>query len=193
MRVSNIQKIRNFIDFKENSFYFVQVIKRRKENPEMETGERVLKSFYVDSFEAYDKLTPMMVDLADQNNARVYINLNKRSYEKVCAEMIKYLTDSLINKQYHTARIAFDKVAGRNRSDSEKKWLLDVDIKDKDYLKQIIGYINTLKPEGDKVYTILETKNGYHIICKPFDPRTLKENFPDIEIKKDNPTILYCP
>ncbi|MBW3020933.1 hypothetical protein KY334_06560 [Candidatus Woesearchaeota archaeon] len=194
-RTSNIQKIRKLISFEENSFYFVQIIKRRKDfgNSDMEKGERVIKSYYIDSFESYDKLVPMMVDLADQNNARVYINLNKRSYEKVCVDMIKYLADALSNKQYHSARTAFDKIAGKNRADKQKKWVIDVDIKSKSLSEEIEYYIDNEKPEGKKCLGILDTPNGYHMIVKPFDPREFSKKYPDCEIKKDNPTILYCP
>ena len=44
---------------------------------------------------------------------------------------------------------------------------------------------------NSKIYAIIPTKNGHHIITKPFDVRNFSSQYPDIEIHKNNPTILY--
>ena len=193
MTINNINRIRDFLTFEEDIFYFLQILKRRKENPDMETGVKVIKSFFIDSIEYFDRKVAEIIQLCEDNNARAYINLNKRSYQKATVDMIKYLADSISNGQYRNCKFAFEKIAGQNRADKEKKWILDVDVKSKSYLVEISDYIASLKPEGEKVRFINETKNGYHIICKPFDPRTFKDKFADVEIQKDNPTILYIP
>jgi hypothetical protein len=191
MTVNNFDKIRDFISFEENTFYFLQIIKRRKENPEMQTGQQVLKSYYINSVEYLDRKREDIIKLCEDNNARAYINLNKRSYEKVAIQMIKYLADAVYNKQHENCKNAFEKIAGRNNADADKKWILDVDTKDQKLITEITAFIQTQRPEGDKVHIILETKAGFHILCSPFDPREMGKRFPEIEIKKDNPTILY--
>jgi hypothetical protein len=50
-----------------------------------------------------------------------------------------------------------------------------------------------LKPEGPKVESVIPTKNGYHLITKRFDVKTFGEKYPDIDIQKKNPTLLYLP
>lgn len=191
MTVNNLEYIRDFISFDEDTFYFVQIMKRRKDNPDMEKGLQILKSYYIDNLEYFDRKMPDIIKLCEDNNARAYINLNKRSYEKVNIQMIKYLADAVYNKQYKNCQNAFEKIAGRNNADTDKKWILDVDVKDLELIDKVTAFIKTQKPEGDKVYLVNETKSGYHLICKPFDPREMKEKYPEIEIKKDNPTILY--
>jgi len=194
--VSNVENIGKYLDYPTNTFYFIQVIKRRKENPEMLVAQQVLKCFYVDSPECFDKYIPRIISLCDDNNARAYINLNKRNYERVTIEMIKYLAELNISKQYSVCAKAFEKVAGRNSNETgdSKKWILDVDTKDENYINDIINYVEYVsKPEKRKVKLVNETKNGFHIICSPFDPREFKNKFMDVEIKKDNPTILYVP
>ena len=40
---------------------------------------------------------------------------------------------------------------------------------------------------------VIPTKNGYHLITTRFDIMEFKEYFPDIDIQKKNPTLLYLP
>jgi hypothetical protein len=46
---------------------------------------------------------------------------------------------------------------------------------------------------GPKVETIIPTKNGHHLITKRFDTQSFKEKYPDVDIQKKNPTLLYYP
>ena len=39
----------------------------------------------------------------------------------------------------------------------------------------------------------IPTKNGYHIITKPFNLKQFKDKYSDIDVHKNNPTILYIP
>lgn len=44
---------------------------------------------------------------------------------------------------------------------------------------------------GYKILDILETKNGFHIITNPFNLKLFKDIFPEIDVHKSSPTILY--
>ena len=46
---------------------------------------------------------------------------------------------------------------------------------------------------GPKVEAIIPTKNGHHLITKRFDVMSFKQEYPDIDIQKKNPTLLYYP
>jgi len=35
------------------------------------------------------------------------------------------------------------------------------------------------------------TKSGVHIITRPFNLKKFKEKYPNVDVHKDNPTILY--
>jgi hypothetical protein len=50
-----------------------------------------------------------------------------------------------------------------------------------------------LQPEGDKVEAVIPTKNGYHFITKKFDVMEFKRKYPDVDIQKKNPTLLFLP
>ena len=45
---------------------------------------------------------------------------------------------------------------------------------------------------GQRIKLCVPTKNGIHFICAPFDVASFKEKYPDIDVHKSNPTILYC-
>jgi hypothetical protein len=46
---------------------------------------------------------------------------------------------------------------------------------------------------GPKVEAIIPTKNGHHLITKRFDVQAFKEKYPDVDIQKKNPTLLFYP
>ena len=45
---------------------------------------------------------------------------------------------------------------------------------------------------GAKVIINIPTKSGYHLITTPFNLQQFKEEYPDIDVHKNNPTLLYC-
>ena len=44
----------------------------------------------------------------------------------------------------------------------------------------------------EKFYARIPTKSGIHLISKPFNMNTFKKKYPNIDVHKDNPTILFC-
>jgi hypothetical protein len=79
----------------------------------------------------------------------------------------------------------------------EKRWIVDVDMKDEEALLKIMRLVNKCRPEGNKIYATIPTKNGYHLITGRFDVMefnkimSLQGDVPDIQ--KKNPTLLYLP
>jgi hypothetical protein len=43
----------------------------------------------------------------------------------------------------------------------------------------------------DKIIGVVGTVNGCHLITKPFNVTQFKGKYPDVEIKKNSPTLLY--
>lgn len=55
-------------------------------------------------------------------------------------------------------------------------------------------WIDHCRPHSeDKVITTIPTKSGYHLITKRFDVLEFKKKYPEIDIQKKNPTLLYLP
>jgi len=68
-----------------------------------------------------------------------------------------------------------------------------------DVLVRIHNYVENLQTETGKepMLEVLPTKNGYHMITRPFNLSKFKLLINDLDVRldvhKDNPTILYCP
>jgi hypothetical protein len=206
--VNNSEKIRKMLSFEDkDDFYFLQILKRRKDNPDMERDMVVIDNIYIDSLESYDKKLSYIIDLCNVENARAYFRLNKRNYAKLGQHMLKRVVDIVFTENCKSLRSAFDSVAGEYHSDKDKKWIVDIDYKDfepntslststdEGILDQLCPLLEKLQREAKRepILEIIPTKNGLHIITRPFNLQVFKESYPKIDVHRDNPTILYCP
>jgi hypothetical protein len=195
--VNNLELIKTLLDFtSDDDFYFVQIIQRKKDNPETRwtnNSARIVKAYYIRSVEQLDKQFSEMKLLADTYNARVGINLNKRSFERTALHMLKKVTDQILNKDFASVRRAYNSVCGEY-SIGDRIWLIDVDNIDGVPVEDtpLIEFITCQQPEGDKVLGKIPTKNGYHLITKPFNTILWRMSY-EHQIHKNNPTILYIP
>jgi hypothetical protein len=187
--VDNFDLINSLISFEnENQFYFLQILKRRKDNPEMTKDVSVIDNFYIYNKEDLNKLKDRIITLCERNNARACIRLNVRDTEKIAMFTLKEVTDCIINKNFKNVKSAYTSCCGKYPSDINKKWIIDIDTKDSDFVEEVINFLYSI----DKmiIYAKIPTKNGFHIITSPFNPNLFKYK---IDIHKDNMTILYCP
>jgi hypothetical protein len=149
--------------------------------------------------------------------ARAYIHVQKQNHRDVSLNMMVELAQRIQNGQ-HNQNGLFDSVVGQIKT-QEKRWIVDVDMKDENALMRIMRLINNSckpldivnethlhKSDGSvevtydydpKVIKVIPTKNGYHLITKRFDVisfnkiMSLQGDVPDIQ--KKNPTLLYLP
>lgn len=194
MKIDNTELIREKLDFSiPNDFYFVEIIKRRKENPDMEKREDIIDMFEIHSLKSFDKHIDEMKEIARNNNARIYLKLNRRNKKKVALELLRELSYRIANDDYNVRNL-YHSILGKYSSDKNKKWILDVDNSSLD-LVSICTRLQELYIESkryDSEMFVIPTLNGNHIICSPFDVSKFKwlaEN--NIEIHKDNGTILF--
>ena len=69
--VNNFELIKNYLEFQnERSFYFIQILKRKKENPEMNAYSIPIESFYVFSIEQYEKLEKRIIELCNMQDRK---------------------------------------------------------------------------------------------------------------------------
>lgn len=192
--VDNFEQIKDLLQFdSEDDFYFIQILKRKKENPELGNNSYVVKTYYIKCIDDLEKDKAEMICLANFHNARVCINLNRRSFERICFHLLQDITNHIMNKSFKDTRRSYNSVCGSYSNEKYgKKWIVDIDEKGRKS-NEVLKLIDSLRPEGDKLITIVETKNGIHLITKPFDVQQFKEVYPEIDIQKNNPTILYIP
>jgi bisphosphoglycerate-dependent phosphoglycerate mutase len=190
-----LEQIKSLLQFESSDdFYYLQILQRKKENPHLGSNSRVIKNYYISSQEYLDEHYDEIKLLCNQFNARAMLRLNKRSYSKVAFKAMQNIANSLANGEYSFIRKSYDRACGEGHNDSNKKWIIDLDgIIEQDYLNKMIDIIYNCQPVGDKILIQLPTKNGLHLITKPFDLRDFRNIYPNIDIHKDNPINLYIP
>jgi hypothetical protein len=191
--IDNFEQIKQYLTFdSSDDFYYVQIIQRRKENPELKTNNYMVKSYTITSADYLDMKKKEIVTLCELHNARAYINLNKRSFEKCAYHSMKKLTDVILAKSFKSAKKVFDSVASAYSSDKEKKWLIDVDDMEFPSPLMMAHIEHNCKPyDPDKIIGVIKTLNGCHLITKPFNIVQFRDKYPDVEVKKNSPTLLY--
>lgn len=194
--VNNFERIKELLVFdSEDDFYHLQILKRKKEHPELGSNSYVVKTYYIQSVKYLESKKDEIIALCQHHNARACINLNRRSFEKMAFHLLKKVVDQILNKDYKSARKAYESVCGAYSNEPQKKWVVDVDTNDIKLVDQIHADIKNCEPNRrqSKTVAILKTKNGYHIISTPFNMEEFKQFHPKVDVHKDNPTILYVP
>jgi hypothetical protein len=142
-----------------------------------------------------------MIKLCEAFNARAYIHLNRRKWSKIALECLRHNAELIANEQYDGIKSSFETIIGRNNCEprESKTWIIDIDMNDLEVVNKIERIINSIEPIDRTVtklmYTI-PTKNGFHMITRPFNRAEftkymqLQGDVPDIHT--DNPTILYA-
>lgn len=196
--IDNFELIKPLLSFEsDDDFYFVQILQRKKDNPDGKFGSnnssRLIKAYYINSVEKLDKLKDEMIHFAIYFNARVGINLNKRSYYKTAFNTLKTIAEQLHNKEFKKVHRTWNTSCGIHNG-GDKIWILDVDSKDVFLCADIEVFIEEeCQPIGTKVISRIPSKSGFHIITHGFDTREFAKRYSEIEIHKNNPTNLYIP
>ena len=215
--IDNIEHIKKLLNFeKEGDFYMLYIFKRKKDQPEGERDNhqsvRTIKTYCVNSIGYLDIRYDEIKQLCEMFKARAYIHIQKQNHKDVAMNMITEIVHRIQSGQINQQHV-FDSVVGQIKT-MEKRWIVDVDSKDENHLIEVMNHINehcrpfvnrseihTHTSAGvvvsyervPKCITTIPTKNGYHIITQRFDVIEFKKRYPDVDIQKKNPTLLYLP
>lgn len=211
MLIDNSNLIKPFLSYNgddEPYFYSAEIIKRRKDNPEMTSGTRVIDSFYIYSGE-FDELYPKMKVKAEQNNARVYIQLNKKSARMVSLRALRKMAENIERGDYIACRRSYQSAAGETCSaGSDKVWLVDLDKVHLEYQKEIENIIMDCyapkyiplengskieEPRNSVIEEKIPTVNGLHLITKPFNRQMFDKKWNELYVKLNMPVNVTKP
>ena len=194
--IDNLEIIKPLLDFEnEGDFYMLYVFKRKKDQPEGEKDNhqsvRTIKTYCVESVDYLEKRYDEIKQLCEMFKARAYIHVQKQNHKDVSLNMMVALAQR-IQDGNHKQKGLFDSVVGQIKT-HEKRWIIDVDDM-KEVSPMMMAYIDhKCKPYGSKIEAIIPTKNGHHLITKKFDVMKFKEEYPNLDIQKKNPTLLFLP
>ena len=198
MKVDNFDLIKKHIHTSDdgNEFYMLQVMRRTKDQIGYD-GKRkqsIIKSYFISSPDYLDSKRDEIIGLCEMFNARAYINLNKKSYKQVSLKALGILAGKIANEDYNIKTL-FESAAGQTGAcDGFKTWLVDFDSKDLDELERIKGIIDSIEPIGvNKIVETVPTRNGYHLITRPFNKKVFYEMYnKNLDIHDNNPTLIFC-
>ena len=194
--INNLEIIKPLLNFeKQGDFYMLYIFKRKKDQPEGERDNhqsvRTIKTYCIESIDHLERRWDEVIQLCEMFKARAYIHVQKQNHFDVSLNMMVDLAQRIQNGQ-HNQKGLFDSVVGQIKT-GEKRWIIDVD----DMMEAspiMMAYIDhECKPHGSKIEAIIPTRNGHHLITKKFDVMKFKEKFPELDIQKRNPTLLYYP
>jgi hypothetical protein len=192
--INNFEHIRERLIFDdEDRFYFVQIIKRRKEDASMEVGTKTIRTYFIDTMEYFDKKEEEIISLCEEFKARAMIKLNRRSYKKTAHKAMLDMVKKLDSGAYRACKTSYDTAASGSPVEEEKIWIVDIDPEEMEDLYEIMRAIDESQSKYEKnVVGSLPSKNGLHLLTRPFDVRDIHRAYPDI-VKKDALTNLYIP
>jgi hypothetical protein len=194
--IDNLEIIKPLLNFdNEGDFFHLLILKRKKDQPEGERDNhqsvRTIKTYCISSIDHLERRYDEIKQLCEMFKARAYIHVQKQNHKDVSLHMMVDLAQRIQNGNMYQQGL-FDSVVGQIKT-YEKRWIVDIDTKDWMTVHAVYQFIDSLRPEGPKVETIIPTKNGYHLITARFDVMEFKKQYPEIEIQKKNPTLLYLP
>jgi hypothetical protein len=215
--IDNLEIIKPLLNFDdEGDFYMLYVFKRKKDQPEGERDNhqsvRTIKTYCIESIDHLERRYDEIKQLCEMFKARAYIHVQKQNHFDVSLNMMVELAQRIQNGN-HKQKGLFDSVVGQIKT-YEKRWIVDVDTKDENYLLEVMNHINNNCPPFvnkseihtytstglvvsydrlPKVIKPIPTKNGFHLITERFDVMEFKKKYPEIDVVKKNPTLLFLP
>ena len=211
--VDNFELIKPLLSFdKHGDFYFLQILQRKKDGCNVpnssDNQRRLVKDYHITSTEKLDSLRDEIIASCNETGARAYIRLNKRNYRTVSMAFAEEtLMKARTNQEFGNTFNEINSVIGRypEPGKGNKTWIVDIDntnvdsklVKD---IKDII--VNYCQPfDVEKIVAVIPTKSGVHLITRPFNQETFYRMFSqlklsnenEVDIKKNNPTVLYAP
>lgn len=195
--MNNFKQISYWFDnLKEDDFYWIQVLKRRKDGNSTSSSKQLIKDYTVFNKTVFNECEKEIKDLCKLYNARAYIWVNPRNYKKFQLNLLKTTIDAIDSNSHSVYKLVNKAIANSRSSNYEKLFILDIDTKDRDIVDEYEEIIMKSDCAGNPEWDLIETVNGYHIISHTFnlqlfDQLLTRERLPKIDIHKDNPTLLY--
>ena len=197
MHVNNFEQLYKFIKhhtfFKDNDFLLGEIIKRRKDNPNIVKDNYVCVHYFIKSIDDLKNKEHDIISICDALNARFYINPNVKNFKNVTMECLGEFQKILVSEKYNTIKKLVTGTSSRSITRQNDIWLVDIDEDMLDKEDEIIQTINSLRPVGDKILDRFETNSGCHLLTRKFDSKSFDDvdDYKTVEVKRNSPTLIY--
>ena len=198
MTIDNFNAVAPWFDnlSDQGDFFFVQVMQRNKEKNNVGSSGYVIKDYHFFDKETFLSKKEEITTLCKAFNARAYFWINPRNCKEVQYEIIREALEA-IELGTHKLFKCVSRALGRKRCNKYKsKWILDFDTKDWSLINKYLDLVRKCRPNVNKILYYVPTVNGIHVITLGFDLEQFKQELAiakldNIDIHKDNPTVLY--
>lgn len=172
--INNKEKILPFLRFKDSRkndiFYLIQVLQRRKENPDMKKDVYQRGYWFITSLEELEIHWERIVKTCNDYNARAYVNINASSQEMLAKLMQVELSKRILNGDYSAIyklnyKLGISKNVRDRNFQSKPYWLIDFDSENIEDLEKVKNLIK----EHTSIVSELKTLSGYHLIVEAFN------------------------
>lgn len=201
--IDNLISIKKLLEFPDqDTFYYLQVLQRKKDNPEMSWQSKQVYFKFIKSKDDLERYADEAREMSNNYNARTYISLTPRSFEKLSLEVLIELSKRIKSRDFSSTYKLFEKLALKKEciKKSEKLWMIDYDNQEGLFVSDFIKLLASDK-YGLHIKDALPTVNGWHLIIKPFNLKCLGEKLDQdynyslegykFGIKFDCNTLLY--
>lgn len=202
MEIDNFAIFRDHLDFVDTKLdrYVIHILRRSKDLPahlKNELGanesQRLIKTYYIDSLEYFDRKIPAIKELCVANNARAYIIVQPKDNFECLLNLGEKILETIRNKNYSVKPEHLIKQAYCEWHKTRKKqWILDLDndsmieyklgamvfggprkiIEKKwtrdEVIELVRSELRAIGKDENELY-VVPTRNGCHIITSPFN------------------------
>lgn len=194
--IDNTELIKQLLVFNQDYYKFACIV-RPKDNSvalNREANHEVcVHQWLIQSLDEYTHYLPDMLTYASLFKCRIYMTVDSKSKIKTLMQIrskAQELLDQTMLGQTQLSCGSIQKIVNSATSLKEcsgktKRWLFDVDTKDRHVLSTVI---NACK---DSYICTIETVNGYHVIArKDFNARVLAFSMKNVELKENAMTLV---
>jgi hypothetical protein len=158
---------------KEDNCHVFLALKRKKDNEDT-NGRTIIRKIIRDFSDDLNLIKAQCLKLG--GIWRIYHTVNPRSFNKAL-KMFKHRLIDDEEEYYYRLDSLWMNCLLSSDSRAEKRFMLDFDNKDFEYVKFVLGAINRVD------IFFCESPNGYHVVVEPFDVRLVEPL--GVEVVKD--------
>lgn len=185
-----------------DKYYVVELMRRGKDNPDMPAANYHFKNYYIYSWRDLAKYEEEIKNICELLRLRAYCSVNYKLMSQVALDTMAESARRIAAHDYKKFYAIFESCSGKFVDHNNGMWVIDVDgLVSEDDLYDLRTYINRMDSRYDeKVIFVMPTRNGVHLICRPFNLKQYKDGFRAFfgnrydeipEIKKNHLTLLY--
>lgn len=185
-----------------DKYYVIELMRRGKDNPDLPAANYHFKNYYIYSWRDLERYKEEIKNICELLRLRAYCSVNYKLMSQVAVDTVYETARRIALHDYKRFDVIFERCSAKYVDQQNKLWIIDIDGDvTEDYLYDMQTYINGMASKYDnKIVFVMPTRNGVHLICRPFNANQFKDGFKAFfgnhadeipEIKKNHLTLLY--